>query len=125
MARSDLRRLLGTLDDSFSVEGSIDVPLPNTDQNALTQLALNLRLDLQARRAAIAEAEAALLQAFQLDPRDPDIVYAMAAFYVTRQRWERARLIAEQLAAIAPGDPRSRQLVEAIRQGLAFGPPRN
>ena len=35
------------------------MPLPSTDQATLTQLALNLRPDLQARRAAILEAEAA------------------------------------------------------------------
>ncbi len=82
---------------------------------------LGLALDRLSRDR---EAEAALLQAFQLDPRDPDIVYATAAFYVQRQQWKRARLIAEQLAAISPGDPRPRQLLEAIRQGLASGPPR-
>jgi outer membrane protein TolC len=60
MARSEMRRLLGTLDDSFAVSGSLDVSLPSTDQTALTQLALGQRPDLHARRAAINEAEASL-----------------------------------------------------------------
>jgi cobalt-zinc-cadmium efflux system outer membrane protein len=60
VARSELRRLLGTLDDSFEVAGDIDVPLPTNDRTALTELALNLRPDLRARRAAIDEVEAAL-----------------------------------------------------------------
>jgi cobalt-zinc-cadmium efflux system outer membrane protein len=51
---------LGTLDDSFVVFGNLDVPLPTTDQGALTQLALDRRPDLHARRAAICEAEANL-----------------------------------------------------------------
>jgi tetratricopeptide (TPR) repeat protein len=83
---------------------------------------LGLALDRLSRDG---EAEAALLQAFQLDPRDPDIAYATAAFYVQRRRWKRALPIAEQMEAASPGDPRSRQLLEAIRQGLASSPPRS
>jgi outer membrane protein TolC len=60
VARSELRRLLGTLDDSFVVVGDLDVPLPSTDQAALTHLALEQRADLQARRSARSEAEAQL-----------------------------------------------------------------
>ena len=60
MARSDIRRLLGTLDDSFAISGALDVPLPASDQLTLTQLALEQRPDLHARRAAINEAEANL-----------------------------------------------------------------
>ena len=90
-------------------------------QRARVRYNLGLALDRLSRDR---EAEAALLQAFQLDPRDPDIVYATAAFYFQRQQWKRAQLIAEQLVAISPGDPRPRQLLEAIRQGLASGPPR-
>ncbi len=60
VARSDLRRALGTLDDSFTLVGDLEVPLPNSDQSALTQLALAKRPDLQARHAAVCEAEAAL-----------------------------------------------------------------
>ncbi len=60
IARSDLRRVLGTLDDAFGLAGGLDVQLPNNDQNALTQLALAKRPDLQARYAAIQEAESAL-----------------------------------------------------------------
>jgi outer membrane protein, heavy metal efflux system len=60
VARSELRRLLGTLDDKFDVAGDVDVPLPTIDPTTLTQLALSLRPDLRARRAAICEAQAAL-----------------------------------------------------------------
>jgi len=83
---------------------------------------LGVALDRLSRHG---EAEAALLQAFQLDPRDPDIAYATAAFYVQRRRWKRALPIAEQMEAASPDDPRSRQLLEAIRQGLASSPPRS
>jgi len=55
----------------------------------------------------------------QLDPRDPDIVYATASFYAQRQQWKRAQLIAEQLLTIAPDDPRARQLLEEIRRRAA------
>jgi outer membrane protein, heavy metal efflux system len=59
-ARSDLRKLLGSVDDSFAVVGNLDIPLPPMDQAALTQMALDQRPDLHARRAAICEAEAGL-----------------------------------------------------------------
>ncbi len=60
VARSDLRRVLGTLDDSFVLLDGLDIAPPENDQNALTQLALAKRPDLQARQAAVSEAEAAL-----------------------------------------------------------------
>ena len=51
---------MGTLDDSFVVAGDFDVPLPSMDRDALTQLALSQRADLQARRSALCEAEGQL-----------------------------------------------------------------
>jgi outer membrane protein, heavy metal efflux system len=59
-ARMDLRRLLGTLDDSFTLSGAIEAPVPTTDHSTLTRLAVTTRPDLQARRAALNETEAAL-----------------------------------------------------------------
>jgi cobalt-zinc-cadmium efflux system outer membrane protein len=60
VARADLRRLLGTLDDAFAVGGELDLPMPATDADALVQTALRLRPEVHARCAAIAEAEARL-----------------------------------------------------------------
>jgi cobalt-zinc-cadmium efflux system outer membrane protein len=60
IARSDLRRQLGVLDDSFGLLGSLDVPMPALDVDALTQMAIDQRPDLRARRAALCEAENAL-----------------------------------------------------------------
>jgi len=85
-------------------------------QRARVRYNLALVLDRLSRDR---EAEAAMLQAFQLDPRDADIVYAAAAFYVQRQQWKRALPFAEQLATIAPEDPRARQLLDGIRRRLA------
>ena len=59
-ARSELRRYLGTLDDAFVVTGTLDSTLPSIDSAALTELALSQRADLNARRSASSEAEAAL-----------------------------------------------------------------
>ena len=91
-------------------------------QRARVRYNLALALDRLSRDK---EAEVALLEAVRIDPRDPDIVYAMAAFYVQREQWKRARLIAEQLLTISPDDPRARPLLGRIRQGLASGPPRS
>ena len=57
VARSELRRQMGLLDDSFVVLGSLDVPLPLLDANMLTDMAVDQRPDLRARRAALVEAE--------------------------------------------------------------------
>jgi predicted Zn-dependent protease len=56
-----------------------------------------------------------MLQAFQLDPRDRDIAYAITVFYAQRRQWKRALPFAEQLSADAPDDPSVRQLLEQIR----------
>ena len=87
---------------------------------ARARVRYNLALALD-RLSRDKEAEAALLQAFQIDSRDPDIVYATAAFYVQRKQWKRALPFAERLAEIAPNDPGPGQLVASIRRQLSAG----
>jgi cobalt-zinc-cadmium efflux system outer membrane protein len=60
VARADLRRQLGTVDDSFGVKGELDIPVPTTDTEVLTEAAREKRPDLQARRFAVAETQAQL-----------------------------------------------------------------
>jgi cobalt-zinc-cadmium efflux system outer membrane protein len=60
VARADLRNALGTLNDDFAVDGELDRHLPTADRESLTQQALQLRPEIQARNAAITEAEAQL-----------------------------------------------------------------
>jgi cobalt-zinc-cadmium efflux system outer membrane protein len=60
VARSDLRRQLGTVDDSFAVTGDLDRPAPPADADELVACGRQLRPDLQARCAAVAEADARL-----------------------------------------------------------------
>jgi predicted CXXCH cytochrome family protein len=67
------------------------------------------------------EAEAALRQASQLDPRDPQIVHALAIFYVQQRDWRRALPYAQKLAELAPGDSRARELLQQIQQASAAG----
>ena len=57
-ARADLRRQFGTLDDSFSVTGDLDLALPTAEFDALAAAALEKRPDLQSRKIAVAEAQA-------------------------------------------------------------------
>lgn len=59
-ARADLRRQFGTLDDSFTVKGELDLPVPTTAFESLSEAALEKRPDLQSRRVAVAEAQARL-----------------------------------------------------------------
>jgi cobalt-zinc-cadmium efflux system outer membrane protein len=60
VARADLRRQLGTDDDSFTLAGELVLPPPTTDRDELTQVAFGARPDLNSRRLMVAEAEALL-----------------------------------------------------------------
>lgn len=60
VARADLRHQLGTLDDTFEVKGELDLPIPTTDRDTYLKAALEVRPDLQARKASVSEAQARL-----------------------------------------------------------------
>lgn len=60
VARADLRRQFGTFDDSFAVKGDLDVPVPTTEFEVYSAAAVEKRPDLQARKIAVAEAQARL-----------------------------------------------------------------
>jgi cobalt-zinc-cadmium efflux system outer membrane protein len=60
VARAELRRQLGTVDDSFAVLGDLDRPLPADSADTIVGLARSVRPDLHARCAAVAEADARL-----------------------------------------------------------------
>jgi outer membrane protein TolC len=57
-ARSDLYRLLGVVSAGWTVDGPLELPPVPVDPEAMTELALVRRGDLQARRLAVTEAEA-------------------------------------------------------------------
>jgi cobalt-zinc-cadmium efflux system outer membrane protein len=59
-ARADLRRQFGTLDDTFTVTGELDLPLPTTEYEPLAASALENRPDVQSRKIAVTEAQARL-----------------------------------------------------------------
>lgn len=59
-ARTDLYKALGVVGAAWTVEGPLEMPPVPVDPAALTELAGVRRADLQARRRAVAEAEANL-----------------------------------------------------------------
>jgi cobalt-zinc-cadmium efflux system outer membrane protein len=59
-ARAEMLRSLGAVDVPLELEGSLDLAIEPGDPQALTQIALENRADLWARRAAVDEAEARL-----------------------------------------------------------------
>src|SRR5205814_9066059 len=59
-ARQDLNRALGAAGATFAVEGDLEPPPRAWDPDALAAMALSRRADLQARRMAVAEADAHL-----------------------------------------------------------------
>ena len=60
VARAELRRQLGALDDNFTVAGELDRPLPSAPADAVARYAVQLRPDVHARGAAVTEADAKL-----------------------------------------------------------------
>lgn len=60
VARADLRRQLGILNDSFEVKGELDASVPAGEVETFSKAALEQRPDVQARKAAVAEARARL-----------------------------------------------------------------
>ena len=73
----------------------------------------NLSLVLQKIRRDD-EAEAALQQALAVEPDHPDYLYALAVFYMQRDRWDRAAEIAGRLQAAHPEIPAGRELLKMI-----------
>jgi len=63
-----------------------------------------------------AEAETALLAAHQLEPKDAEVLHALAIFYIQAQHWDSAATYAEQLARLYPNAPEPRQMLNWIRQ---------
>ena len=61
------------------------------------------------------EAEAALLKAHQLEPRDARLLQALAIFYVQAQQWGQAATYAEQLVRLYPNAPGPQRLLRQIR----------
>ena len=60
-------------------------------------------------------AEAALLQAQRLDPRDAATCYALAVFYVQGRQYAQALPWAEKLLALDPTNTQAMQLVSELR----------
>jgi Flp pilus assembly protein TadD len=56
-----------------------------------------------------ADAEAAFLKAQQVDPRDPDIVYALAILCLQQNDWPRARMPPRARDSV-PGNPQPGEL---------------
>jgi len=79
-------------------------------QRARVRYNLALALQHLDRRG---EAEAALLRAHEIDPGEPEIVHAVAIFYVQKGEWARARSYAQRLVALVPG---AREPIEMLRR---------
>ena len=59
-------------------------------------------------------AEQALLAAARVDESDPDVIYALAAFYFHGQRLKEARIWVDKLRQVQPGDQRLVNLESAL-----------
>ena len=75
----------------------------------------NLGLLLQQLRRD-AEAEAALQTALEIEPNNLDYLYALADFYLKRQKFNQARQIAEQMILTHPNNKLGREILNYIDQ---------
>ena len=71
---------------------------------------------LQASLGQDDEAEGALFKAMELEPDNPDYLFALADFYLKRNRSQRARIYAELLIEKYPQNPVGYQLLEVIEK---------
>jgi tetratricopeptide (TPR) repeat protein len=65
------------------------------------------------------EAEAALVEADRMEPRDPDIVNALAVFYAQQGAWRKALPYARRLVELAPESPGPKRMVRQIERELS------
>ncbi len=69
-------------------------------------------------------AEKELLKAYELEPRDPDYLHALAILYTQQKSWARAIMFAEELVRRRPDVPRFHHLLHrAKREAAATKPP--
>jgi tetratricopeptide (TPR) repeat protein len=66
-----------------------------------------------------AEAEAALLTAIGIDPDNLDYLYALADYYLKRQKYTQARRIAQQMVVKHPNNSIGRDILNYINQQSA------
>jgi tetratricopeptide (TPR) repeat protein len=82
-------------------------------QRSRVQYNLGLLLQLMKRDA---EAEAALQAALEIEPGNLDYLYALADHYLKRQKFVRARQIAEQMIAKHPNNSIGHEILNFINQ---------
>ena len=87
-------------------EGNLKEAVDNFTRAALlmpgrARIKYNLGLALQ-RVGRPAESEAVLLEARDLDSRDPDVLLALARLLMDQQRWTEARIFADELSRLMP-----------------------
>ena len=67
------------------------------------------------------EAEAALLEALKRDPEEMDYLYALAHYYMKREKFQRAKTFAKKLVAKHPDRRVGHDLLNIIKRRLLLG----
>jgi predicted Zn-dependent protease len=60
------------------------------------------------------KAERAMLMALDMEPENPDFIYAMADFYIKRDQADKAEIYALKLKKLAPDNQAVRNLLDAV-----------
>jgi Tfp pilus assembly protein PilF len=57
-----------------------------------------------------------MIRAYQIERRDPEIVQALAIFYIQEKQWEKALLYAQELVKLVPDAEEPEQMLKNIQQ---------
>jgi len=79
-----------------------------------SRIRYNLGL-LQQQTGKNLEAESSLRMALAIEPDNFDFLFALADFYLKRNRWNETRQMAERLVSAHPDQPVGHQILEAIK----------
>lgn len=74
----------------------------------------NYALALQ-HAGKLQHAEQVMLAANKVDPHNPDVMYALATFYIKQRKWHEALTFAQRLQKLIPNAPQIKQMVDFIR----------
>lgn len=100
-------------------QGRLDEAAPNFQKAAElmpenARVHYNLAIAYQTMANPV-QAEQAYQRAIELDPESPDYRYGICTLYLQQQEYNKARVHAEKLAGLNPGNPQVQSLLELIR----------
>ncbi len=105
-----------TLEELADAAAALEIRVKNEPDNAMIKLELAEMLIPLDREP---EAGQLVLDAYEVAPDDPAIVYNLAMYLIAKKQWDEAEVILGELLAMAPENNSARLNLERIRQARA------